>query len=103
MTSWKVISKNNYEVLIQATTPPAYSGSKVDQFAVNHGLQKDTWKCRVCLYENVCAGGFACEQDTYNGDDDRYVISFKAFRQSVFSKNWYGECKSKCENCNSEF
>ena len=89
----KVLQWNEYYIALDTEV----SQEEAQELATKYGLVKDTWVCSNCDMENDCVGDFECEEDLYMGC---FVISFKEFRQSVFSKNWYGECSySRCKNC----
>ena len=88
----KVLSWSKYHICIDTEV----SQVEACEMAEKYKLVRDTWICQNCNMENDCVGDFECEEDLYAGC---WVVSFKEFRQSVFSKNWYGACKSQCKYC----
>jgi len=85
----KVLLFNSYEICLDTYILQ----EEAEELAKRYRLNQDTWTCAM---KNDCVGDFECEEDLYRGC---FVVSFKPFQQSVFSKNWYGECKSKCKYC----
>ena len=92
----RIISHNEYEICLDIDV----SQEEACELARKYRLSRDTWTCSHCNMENDCVGDFECEEDWYR---ECFVVSFKPFRQSVFSKLKYGTVYTECEKCRKIF